>query len=217
MFTRHSRDRATDWDRYYLSVPATASLTRKYTTAVLVDAIDRFAKPHGNSRISIIEFGGANSCFLETIMTAVRPASYDVIDTNEYGLSLLANRASTGDVVHVHRQSVLELSYDRKADLVFSVGLVEHFAPPETRKAVLAHFAPLRAGGIAIISFPMPTHLYRLSRKFIEVIGMWKFHDERPLDPCEVLRSIGECGDVLYQKTLWPLMLTQHFVVARKR
>ena len=217
VFTRRTRPTATDWSRYYKSVPATANLTRKYTTAVLVDAVGRFVKRRDSGGVAIMELGGANSCFLDAIMTAARPSSYDVVDTNEYGLSLLAKRAPAGDVVRVHRQNVLDLSCDRQADLVFSVGLVEHFAPPETRKAVMAHFEPLQPGGIAMISFPTPTLLYRVSRKFIELVGMWKFPDERPLDPAEVLASVSECGDVLYQKTLWPLMLTQHFVVARKR
>jgi hypothetical protein len=208
---------ATNWDVYYTNVPATANLTRKYTTAVLVDAINRFGKRPDGSPISILEFGGANSCFLDAILSAVRPRSYDVIDTNEYGLSLLTRRAPAGDVVHAQCQSILDFSYDRTADVVFSIGLVEHFDVPNTRRAVLAHFEPLRPGGIAIISFPTPTPLYRATRKFIESIGMWKFPDERPLLPPEVLNTVRERGEILFEKTLWPLMLTQYFVVARKR
>jgi hypothetical protein len=211
-----TRKEATDWDSYYTSVPATASLTRKHTTRVLIQAIKRFVKPSEPSGVSIIEIGGANSCFLDRILAAIRPRSYDVIDTNDYGLSLLAKRMPDG-VVRLHRQSVLALSYLGKADLVFSVGLVEHFEPADTRRAVLAHFGPLRPGGVAIISFPTPTLLYRITRKLIELAGMWKFPDERPLQIDEVLASVTECGDVLFQKTLWPLMLTQHLIVARKR
>jgi hypothetical protein len=51
----------------------------------------------------------------------------------------------------------------------------------------------------------------------IEAVGMWKFPDERPLRPPEVIEAVRECADVLDQKTLWPLMLTQHLIVARKR
>jgi len=46
---------------------------------------------------------------------------------------------------------------------------------------------------------------------------MWKFPDERPLEPPEVLATIREVADVVWRKTLWPLMLTQHLVVAKKR
>ena len=209
--------KATDWDAYYTSAPATAKLTRKYTTAVLVNVIKRYVKSRDGFGISIVEIGGGNSCFLDSILAAVRPRSYDVVDTNEYGLSLLAKRVPGEGVVRMHRENVLALGYGQKADLVFSVGLVEHFDPPETRKAVLAHFDRLPSGGVAIISFPTPTLLYRVARKFIEMIGMWNFPDERPLKRNEVLAVVLECGEVLFQKTLWPLVLTQHLIVARKR
>jgi SAM-dependent methyltransferase len=139
------------------------------------------------------------------------------VDTNQYGLSLLAQRAGLSDVVRLHQQSVLTLSLDTPADLVFSVGLVEHFDPARTREAILAHFRALRPGGIAIITFPRPTLLYRATRGLIEMVGMWRFFDERPLEPEEVIAAVRELGDVMYQQTLWPLFLTQQLIVARKR
>jgi len=219
VFTRRKlTGAATDWDSYYTSVPATAKLTRRYTTAVLLDAIKRHASPTApESRFSILEIGGANSCFVDSILAEISCVRYDVVDTNQYGLSLLANRVGDNGIVHLHEKSVLGLSLDRMADIVFSVGLVEHFDPQQTREAVLAHFDVLRPGGTVIITFPTPTLLYRMTRKFIETIGMWKFPDERPLEPPEVIAAVRDRGDVLFQKTLWPLMLTQHLVVARKR
>lgn len=47
--------------------------------------------------------------------------------------------------------------------------------------------------------------------------GMWKFHDERPLEPPEVAAAIRERGDIVCEKMMWPLMLTQYVIVARKR
>lgn len=208
---------ATDWDKYYQSVPVTAKLTRKYTTSVLLHVIRKYAVPAaGGSPLHIVEIGGANSCFLDNILNAVKCRSYDVIDTNQHGLSLLQQRAATENVIHLHRESVLTLQPDPAADLVFSVGLVEHFDPPATRRAILAHFDILRPGGIAVITFPTPTPLYKLARKAIESAGMWKFHDERPLESPEVRAAIGERAEVLFEKTLWPLILTQHLIVAQK-
>jgi hypothetical protein len=46
---------------------------------------------------------------------------------------------------------------------------------------------------------------------------MWKFPDERPLDPQEVMEAARMRGDVIWEKMLWPLMLTQYMIVARKR
>jgi SAM-dependent methyltransferase len=208
-------NRATDWDRYYQSVPATAKLTRKYTSAVLVEAMKCYAQPVGEA-LAMVEIGGANSCFLDRLVLEFAPRTYDVVDTNQYGLDLLARHGSAGSTLRLHRESVLAMSLPATADVVFSIGLVEHFNPADTRAAVLAHFDVLRTGGLAIITFPTPTQLYRATRRFIESIGQWKFHDERPLRPAEVLPSIRERGELLFQKTLWPLMLTQHLVVARK-
>ena len=204
----------TDWDTYYKSVPATAKLTRRYTTAVLLKAIRSYA---GRTGLSILEIGGANSCFMDRILAEVECRSYDVADTNSYGLSLLEKRLAPGSPVHLHEQSVLALSLDLQADVVFSVGLVEHFDVATTRQAVLAHFDVLKPGGIAIITFPTPTLLYRITRSLIEALGMWKFLDERPLQPSEVAATVRERGEILYTKTLWPLILTQYLIVARKR
>lgn len=149
--------KATDWDRYYTSVPATAKLTRRYSSAVLLDAIRRFASPRENNEgLAIVEIGGANSCFLEAILAGVSCRSYEIIDTNHYGLSLVEQRFGSNPVVRASRQSVLALAPDERSDLVFSVGLVEHFDPENTRKAVLAHFDLLRPGGMVIITFRHP-------------------------------------------------------------
>jgi glycosyltransferase involved in cell wall biosynthesis/SAM-dependent methyltransferase len=218
VFTRKRiTGKATDWNEYYAHVAPTAKLTRRYTTSMLLEAIRTHASAaKGDGRLAIVEIGGANSCFLDPILAGIGCRSYDVVDTNEYGLSLLAGKLEGSKVLRLHRQSVLELQMQAQADLVFSVGLIEHFDPEETRKAVQAHFDVLRPGGIAIISFPTPTLLYRITRRLIEWVGMWKFHDERPLTLREVTASVEECGDVLTTKTLWPLLLTQELIVARK-
>ncbi len=219
VFTRRkSTPAATDWDSYYTSVPATAKLTRRYTTAMLLDAIRSHASAAGGAAgLSIVEIGGANSCFLDGILAGVPCARYDIVDTNRYGLDLLEKRLGRDSVVHLHQQSVLAMSLAAQADVVFSVGLVEHFDTAGTRAAVLAHFDALRPGGTLIVTFPTPTALYRATRGLIEMLGMWKFHDERPLGPAEVAEAIRERGEVVRQKTLWPLILTQHLIVARKR
>jgi hypothetical protein len=213
---RRPASQVTDWNQYYKNIPATATITRKYTSAVLLGMIRRYAVPLETSGMSIVEIGGANSCFIRSIMARIPTRLYDVIDTNEFGLGLLAGRFGDAWPVRLFRQSVLDLTYRQEADLVFSVGLVEHFTPADTRRAILAHFDALRPGGTLIITFPTPTLLYRVTRKLIEICGMWKFPDERPLLPGEVLASIRERGEILCRKTLWPQILTQHLVVARK-
>jgi putative flippase GtrA len=216
VFTRPQDARATDWNRYYRSVPVTARLTRRYTGHVLLAALKRFSNPADGGPV-IVELGGANSCFLDGILSELRPCAYHVVDSNAYGLNLLRERSGGSPQIRLHRQDIMTLDLDLRADAVFSVGLIEHFDPAGTRSAILRHFELLKPGGCAILSFPTPTWLYRIARFLAEIFGFWKFPDERPLSRREVLESVPACGDVVLEKTLWPLVYTQHLMVIRKR
>jgi putative flippase GtrA/ubiquinone/menaquinone biosynthesis C-methylase UbiE len=217
VFTRPAgRSLVTDWDEYYSSVPATAKLTRKYTGRVLLTVLRMVGLTEKAGRGTIVEIGGANSCFVDRIVAAVRPASYHVVDTNRFGLELLRARLGAANGIVLHEQDVRQLSLPLQADVVFSVGLIEHFDEGDTRKAVQSHFRLLKPGGYAIISFPTPTWLYRVSRSACELVGLWKFHDERPLRRMEVARAVGDLGQIVFEKTMWPVWFTQHLMVFRK-
>ena len=213
IFRRRREGTATDWDRYYQQVPFTARLTRKYTAAVLIRVFKLFG---AHEAPTFVELGGANSCFLDQIVHEVGPSTYHVIDTNESGLELLRRRAEMNGRVRLHRQDVTKLCLDVQADLVFSVGLIEHFDCAGTRAAVESHFRLLKPGGCAVISFPTPTWCYRIARWFAEAFGLWHFPDERPLKADEIRASLASDSEVLFEKTLWPLVFTQRLMVVRK-
>jgi SAM-dependent methyltransferase len=213
VFRRGLPSRATDWDRYYTRTPFTARLTRRHTAAALLRALRRFAGPRP---ARIVELGGANSCFLQPILREFRPAVYHVVDTSEYGLELLQRRFPAHPQVRLHRQSVTALTLELEADVVFSVGLIEHFDPPGVRQALEGHFRLLKPGGLAVLSFPVPTWLYRAARALCEAFGVWRFPDERPLQPEEVRACLAGHGEVVFEKTLWPLVFTQRLMVVRK-
>jgi SAM-dependent methyltransferase len=203
----------TDWDSYYARPYRTASLTRKHTASVLVDLMRR----NNGGQASILEFGGANSCFIDQILAEVAPVRYDVIDSNQMGLDLLRRRYSGDERVSVSLGDVLKVPEpDRLYDIVFSVGLIEHFDPARTASAVAAHFNYLRPGGTAIVTFPTPTWLYRIVRKLAEVTNTWIFHDERPLRLQEFERAVAGLGEIKSARILWPLILTQCCVEVRK-
>jgi cyclopropane fatty-acyl-phospholipid synthase-like methyltransferase len=203
----------TDWDAYYARPYKTASLTRRHTASVLV----KLMRKQGGAGCSILEFGGANSCFIDQILEEVRPAQYSVIDNNQLGLDLLKSRYPRDDRVSIRAGDVLSPSDpDRLYDIVFSVGLIEHFDPPGTARAVATHFKYLRSGGTAIITFPTPTWLYRAVRCLAEATNNWIFHDERPLKLPELKQAIAGLGEIESAQILWPLILTQYCLVARK-
>jgi SAM-dependent methyltransferase len=139
-----------------------------------------------------------------------------VVDSNAYGLELLRQRlGGRGDVV-LHQQDVLDLKLEMEADVVFSVGLIEHFDAAGTRRALLAHLDLLKPGGCAIVSFPTPSLLYRAARRLCELLGRWKFPDERPVARSEVLECIAGRGRVVFEQVLWPIVFTQRLMVIRK-
>jgi SAM-dependent methyltransferase len=203
----------TDWDSYYARPYRTASLTRKHTASVLVNLM----RSNGGVRGSILEVGGAYSCFSDQILNEVTPARYDVVDNNQLGLDLLKSRYPRDNRVSVIRGDVLSMPQpERLYDIVFSVGLIEHFDPPETASAVAAHFKYLRPSGTLIITFPTPTWLYRAVRGLAEATNNWIFHDERPLRLPELEQAVAGLGQIQSARILWPLVLTQYCVVLRK-
>jgi len=210
--------KSTDWDSYYDKTVPTASLTRKITERKILNLIARSF--NGKSPTKVLEFGGANSCFVNAIRATFPDSLYIAVDTNKKGLSLLSNRFPQDRMILPVEGSVLHatpLNEVAPADVVFSAGLIEHFDPKDTRKAIEGHFHNVREGGIVLMTFPTPTWLYRATRKLLEGMKLWIFHDERPLGLEEVLKTVSHYGDVLHVSINWPVILTQGIVVARKR
>ncbi|MEN6601393.1 MAG: glycosyltransferase [Bryobacteraceae bacterium] len=213
VFRRGDTVRATDWDRYYTKTPFTARITRRYTVAVLVSALKRFG---GGKLRTVVELGGGNSCFFDDVCRVLQPGAYHAVDTSAYGLELLRSRAGTDPRLRLHRQDVMNLNLDIEADAVFSVGLIEHFDWEGTREAIETHLRLLRPGGLALISAPTPTWLYRAARGVCEALGVWRFPDERPLTAGEMRAAVSGHGEVVFEKVLWPLVFTQRLMVIRK-
>ena len=205
----------TDWTEYYRKPFVLARFTRHYTRAAITRAISRYA---GQDRpLVVAELGGANSCFLEALDSRFDIRQYHVFDTNSYGLSLLSTRTNCGAEVVVHEENVLRTPAAMSSDVVFSVGLIEHFDRQGTGSAIRSHLDRLRPGGVLILSYPTPTPLYRTVRFLVELFSCWKFPDERPLDLQEVARHLAPECDLQEVCTLWPLILTQQMVIATKR
>jgi hypothetical protein len=95
--------------------------------------------------------------------------------------------------------------------------LIEHFDEPGTAQAIANHFRFVRPGGLVLITFPTPTWLYRGTRKLAEWSGQWRFHDERPLGFSEVEIALAQHGELLDRDLIWPIVLTQGVLLARKR
>ena len=204
---------STDWTAYYRATPPTAKLSRRYTTSRLIRLLRQCI---GRGRGVLVELGGANSCFLDAIAAEIRPDKYHVVDSNRYGLDLLEQRGSGSGELVAHEADATDLHLEIEADVSFSVGLIEHFSVPVTKRVIDAHFKLVKPGGHIILSFPTPTALYRVARFLAEAIGVWRFPDERPLEIAEVRSRVERHGEVLSQEILWPIVFTQCMMLIRK-
>ena len=207
-------EEVTDWDSYYRRTPSYTSLTRSISARKLVGLIKHHAP---RSPADICEIGGANSCFVEKVCEEVPVGEYHVVDFNDYGLSLLANKSVSPSLTWERGDVLDKYTSERQYDIVYSVGLIEHFLPDNTRRAIDGHFARCKPGGTVLITFPTPTLPYRLIRGVAEATGRWSFPDERPLGFEEVLSSCLKHGDLLHRSINWMIGLTQGYVLFRKR
>jgi Methyltransferase domain len=202
----------TDWDRYYRKPFPAAALSRQVTAYYLKRMIRKYApRPHP----TIIELGGGNSCFRDGLYRAFGPSTYTMVDIHKGSLLKVRERAANTTGVRLIHDDVLNPSWKGLGDVVFSVGLIEHFSEAQTRRAVRNHFSYAREDSMVLISFPTPTFLYRATRKISESLGLWIFHDEHPLPVAWVLDAAKSYGRLLEKRIIWPILFTQAMVVLR--
>lgn len=212
----NSENAITDWDKYYSKPYKTASFTRKITEHKIINLMKKHIED--KKTVIIAELGGANSCFFESINNEIKPVEYHIIDNNQLGLDKFKKRIGQMLNVKLHNLDIINLQFklEKKPNVVFSVGLIEHFSENNTKKAIEAHFDILNDGGIVLITFPTPTILYKIIRFGAELLKLWIFHDERPLSLEEVVSIIENYGQVLHKSITWSVLLTQGVIVAKK-
>lgn len=204
----------TDWDAYYKKPAATSGPARKISQRKIVGL---FLEHIEGKAASLCECGGANSCFADALLTLSRLNRYHIIDSNAYGVSLLEKRYASDERVSWEVGDLLRGAHQPFFDIVYSVGLIEHFDRKNTARCVDAHFALCKPGGVILITFPTPTIPYRVIRGAAEALGIWAFPDERPLDFVEVEAAAERHRPVLLHRSInWMIGLTQGYLMYRK-
>lgn len=207
--------KATDWDSYYKKPYKFAWFSKSIITKIVLNYIKKYAP--SETQFAVAELGGGDSCFYELFEKTFCPEKYYIVDNNRVGLDAFSRRIGKRENTILINKNILELDHEVKCDIVFSVGLIEHFSAEKTKQAILSHFKVLKKGGILILGFPTPTFLYKITRKISELLGLWIFHDERPLKIDEVRDITNKYGELLKKKIIWPILLTQAILVVKKR
>jgi SAM-dependent methyltransferase len=205
----------TDWDGYYRRPnPFHAVLKRIVCRVVVRCAVDFAPRLHP---LTVAELGGGNSCFYEALSGVLDPETYIVVDDSAAGLELLRRRAVRPDRLRLLRRDILASPLPFSADVVFSVGLIEHFHGADLTRIVERHLEALTPGGLLILGFPTPTWAYRLIRGAAERLRCWRFPDEVPLPRAAVERLVAPGGELLMSRIVWSIGATQAFVALRKK
>ena len=213
---RGPREERTNWEEYYRHPFPASKWSRGIMSGMLRDLIRKYAP--ARQPLSVLELGGGNSCFLDGLMQQFPMSPYIVLDNSVEGMRLARERfgPAYGDRVGYLADDVFEAEPQRRFDVVFSVGLIEHFDDHMMQRLIGLHRQWAEPDGLVLIAVPTPTIFYRIFRTGAEVLGLWKFPDERPVPQARLAALMKEEGlEVLYEKTLWSQVLTQAIVAAR--
>lgn len=203
---------STDWTRYYKKTPSYTSLTRLFSRLKIKRVLKKHIKLND---ISICELGGGNSFIAETIINNFPVNNYHVVDSNILGLELF-NKIHFSCDTSVECADIIRMEPTETYDLVFSIGLIEHFDTEDTKKAIFSHFNICNNGGFILVTFPTPTFLYSFVRFIAERLGIWEFPDERPLLFSEVEAAMKDRGSIIHKSINWGIILTQGYLLVKK-
>lgn len=205
--------RETNWDAYYSKEVKLASISRAWTIFYLQRLLSKFIS---KDQTNFIELGGGDSCCISSLLKKFSPKSYLVIDKNNLGLEKLKKRYPNDPHINTRQVDLLGSSFKASADIVLSLGLIEHFNKKGTASLIKTHFDSVKKGGLVLITFPTPTFLYKIARRLSELFGLWIFHDERPLSTQEVDFIAQQFGQKLHSSINWPIIFTQAVVIYKK-
>ena len=141
------------WDEYWQSSQLPVEITKgaQTTTDAILKVIDRFLA--SNSRLSVLEVGGAPGGYLAHVW---RQFGHEVcvLDNSPVGIESHSAELQAARYPGTGAEGDLFAPDDTapKFDIVFSLGLIEHFA--DTHAVVAAHLAYLKPGGTLIVGCP---------------------------------------------------------------
>lgn len=213
---RGPSEERTNWEEYYQRPFPASRWSRGIMSRMLRDLIAAHAP--ARQPLTVLELGGGNSCFLEGLMQQFTMAPYVILDNSPEGMRLAGERFTPvyGERVAYIQDDVFAADPGRQFDVVFSVGLIEHFDDHAMQKLIGLHRRWAAPGGLVLIAVPTPTIFYRIFRTGAEILGLWKFPDEHPVPRARLAALMRDEGlEIIFERTLWSQILTQAIIAAR--
>lgn len=209
------RDDKTNWNKYYQKKSVFSSfaqsIQRKYILAIIERHIDK------KNIKRVVELGGADSCLFDTIKREFELQAFAIADNSYVGLQNFKEAHRDEKMqIELHNCDLLNGINIGQYDISYSLGLIEHFDVKNTARVIKSHFDCVKENGYVLITFPTPTKQYKIVRKFMEIIRVWQFWDERPLRCEEVEAEICKYGSVVKKQLMRRMPLTQMLYLIKK-
>lgn len=161
--------------------------------------------------IKILEFGGGTGYTNKWLCRKLDVKKITLVDSNKKMLNLSKQTLSD---ISSEKQFIegdfFKVRLSEQYDIVHSQGVVEHFEPEKRMELLTRHFNSTKPGGYCIVYSPTPTKSYGFFRKIAEILGLWKFSDEVPLDKDTIIKEMESLGfKTLKINYFWRYFLTE--------
>lgn len=201
----------TDWKKYYSKKPIKIIIKKRNNNICFILNVLKSNSFFGGN---VLEYGGGNSMVAEAISNSFDVRKFTIVDSNKYGIELLKNRNI--DNLNARCESIFEYKDEKIYDLIYSIGLIEHFQENNLIKCIKEHFRYVKDGGYVLITFPVKCFRYMFIRAVMEVFNLWRYTDEVPLNNKKIGDILKDYGDVIVNEVNSKLILPQAFILVKK-
>lgn len=141
----------------------------------------------------ILEIGCGDGVVLEEFDRLYKNNELIGVDISEFAIqrAIEKNTASISYKVSDARTLPIE---SEKCDVVYSIGLIEHFNTEDLEKVLSEKKRVLKHGGKLVLMVPNKLSFGRIQRKILKKLGKWSFGYQTEFSPTELISMLENEG-----------------------
>lgn len=165
------------------------------------EKVERITNKSNFNNSNILEIGCGDGLVLEKFSEIYNDINTTGIDISEYAIKSAINKKIKNSSFEIGDARNLKIN-DNIYDLVYSIGLIEHFKEFEdVMKCIEEKKRVLKKGGIAVIMVPNKLSFGRTQRKILESLNKWPFGFQQEFSPRELKKMMEDAGFTNIQVT----------------
>ncbi|MBW2981058.1 class I SAM-dependent methyltransferase [Candidatus Woesearchaeota archaeon] len=208
----------TNWSEYQ-SDPNSFLSKHLFLNLVIKAYLNLLENVNLDKPINILEFGAGTGYTNKCLSKNLDVKKITLVDFNKKMLNLskqtLSDIPSEKEFVE---GDFFKVALSEQYDIVHSQGVIEHFEPEKRRELLARHFNSTKPGGYCIVYSPTPTKSYKFFRKAAEILKLWNFPDEVPLDKDTIIKEMESLGfKTLKVNYFWRYFLTEVGILFQRK